>query len=46
LWLTCDDTEEMEETSVIRPRQARCSHAVATVHEEAVSVPSVGGVLE
>ena len=46
LRLTCDDTEEMEETSVKRPRQARCSHAVATVHEEAVSVLSVGGVLE
>jgi hypothetical protein len=46
LWLTCDDTEEMEETSVIRPRQVRRSHAVATVHDEAVSVLSVGGVLE
>jgi hypothetical protein len=46
LRLTCDDTEEMEETSVIRPRQVRRSHAVATVHYEAVSVLSVGGVLE
>ena len=46
LRLTCDDTEEMEETSVKRPRQAPCSHAEATVHEVAVSVLSVGGVLE
>jgi hypothetical protein len=46
LRLTCEDTKEMEETSVIRPRQARCSHAEASVHEEAVSVLSVGGVLE
>jgi len=46
LRLTCEDTEEMEETSVIRPRQARGSHAVATMHEEAVSVLSIRGVLE